>query len=51
MAVHKECKNYSKNWCNLKEKEVDPDGPACEDFETKEEKGKSGINKSEVVNI
>ena len=33
MDIHKDCKHFSNGFCNLKNKEVDADGPACPSFE------------------
>jgi len=35
MNTHKECKHFSNGNCNLKNKQVEPDGPACPSFKTK----------------
>lgn len=35
MNKHKDCTHYGNHWCNLKNKQVDPEGEACPDFEAK----------------
>jgi len=33
--MHKDCINFRDGWCHLKDKEVPPDGEACDQFERK----------------
>lgn len=32
MPTHKECVNFRRGYCSLKNKAVDPNGPACDQF-------------------